>query len=208
MEFSGFTQEQFEVFEIGSFTDRMAAIRATVRPTLLALGKDLRGPLSELVGRPLFPHVALHARRKVNPPDDTWVAFGPAERGYKAYAHFAVGIRATGIYMGLVIKDESGDRQTLGRQILDNPDRMLKLWRRLRGYTIEELGLQNASRLDRDGLCKLGEGLFNRKTSTLHLSRNFPRSDSRLSQPEEFIQLAQTTIGALLPLYRQATGGL
>ncbi|WP_397261357.1 DUF1054 family protein [Peribacillus simplex] len=31
--------------------------------------------MSVLTGDEMYPHVAKHARRKVNPPNDTWVAF-------------------------------------------------------------------------------------------------------------------------------------
>ena len=35
-----------------------------------------------------YPHVAKHARRSVNPPKDTWVAFATSKRGYKMLPHF------------------------------------------------------------------------------------------------------------------------
>ena len=37
-------------------------------------------------------HVAKHARRSVNPPIDTWVAFAPNKRGYKMLPHFQIGL--------------------------------------------------------------------------------------------------------------------
>jgi uncharacterized protein YktB (UPF0637 family) len=45
-----------------------------------------------LVDQPVFPHVAKHARRTVNPPNDTWVAFGLDKRGYKKDVHFKIAV--------------------------------------------------------------------------------------------------------------------
>lgn len=70
----------------------MAGIVAGPRPKLEALGQALSGPLSDLTGRPIYPIVARHARRKVNPPNDTWVAWSANKRGYKMLPHFQVGL--------------------------------------------------------------------------------------------------------------------
>jgi uncharacterized protein YktB (UPF0637 family) len=87
-----FTAKDFQVFDIPEFTERMAAIRAEIRPKLEALGDALTPPLARIAKADLFPHVAMHARRTVNPPDDTWVAFGPDRRGYKKAQHFKVAV--------------------------------------------------------------------------------------------------------------------
>jgi uncharacterized protein YktB (UPF0637 family) len=54
----------------------------------------------------MYPHTASHARRRVNPPDDTWVAFSRSERGYKRFAHFEVGIARDLVFVRFVIKPE------------------------------------------------------------------------------------------------------
>ena len=83
-----FKQEDFEIFKIQDFSRRMAAILTRVRPKLLSIGEDVAPKLSALVDCSLFAHVARHARRTVNPPDDTWAAFGSNRRGYKKDVHF------------------------------------------------------------------------------------------------------------------------
>ena len=47
----------------------------------------------------MFPHVAKHARRTVNPPDDTWVAWSDNKRGYKSQPHFQVGLWSTHLFI-------------------------------------------------------------------------------------------------------------
>ena len=89
--------EIFQVFAIPDFTGRMASIRSEVSPWLARIGEVFVAPLSTLAGEELFPHVARHARRTVNPPEDTWVAFGPRSRGYKGDPHFKIAVSEAGV---------------------------------------------------------------------------------------------------------------
>jgi len=100
----------FEVFAISGFQSRMAAIRQEVRPWLLSVGEALAPVLAAQVGGPMFAHVALHARRTVNPPDDTWVAFGPSKRGYKKDRHFKVAISRSALRLLFEIGPEYPDK--------------------------------------------------------------------------------------------------
>lgn len=108
-QFPGFTQNDFDIFLIPEFHERMSALRMRVRPKLAMLGDDLAPKLSDALGHALYPHTASHARRRVNPPDDTWVAFSRSERGYKRYAHFEVGIARDLIFIRFSVKPESDD---------------------------------------------------------------------------------------------------
>jgi uncharacterized protein YktB (UPF0637 family) len=87
-----FTVQDFKVFDIQGFNERMAAILTHIRPKLTSIGEELVPKVSELVDTPLFVHVAKHARRTVNPPDDTWAALGANARGYKKDVHFKIAI--------------------------------------------------------------------------------------------------------------------
>ena len=87
-----FTASDFKVFDIQGFNERMAAIMLKIRPKLTSMGETLAPKVSTLVDRALFVHVAKHARRTVNPPDDTWAALGPDQRGYKKDVHFKVAV--------------------------------------------------------------------------------------------------------------------
>lgn len=78
-----FTEEDFNTFTIEGLDARMEVLKETVRPKLTALGEHFAPTLSALTGDEMFPHVAKHARRSVNPPADSWVAFANSKRGYK-----------------------------------------------------------------------------------------------------------------------------
>jgi uncharacterized protein YktB (UPF0637 family) len=87
-----FVPQDFRVFALPGFAERMAAIRTRVRPKLEALGAALAPDVARVTGTEIHAHVARHARRTVNPPEDTWVAFGPDRRGYKKAPHFKVAV--------------------------------------------------------------------------------------------------------------------
>src|SRR5262245_23276714 len=90
--FPGFKASDFKVFDIPGFKPRMEAIRTRIRPKLEAAGRDLLPDVARIGGGSAFAHVARHARRTVNPPDDTWVAFAADKRGYKKHCHFKIAV--------------------------------------------------------------------------------------------------------------------
>lgn len=110
MPFQGFTHDDFAVFQIEGLEPRMDALIARVRPKLNELGNELAPVLSALCGEEMFPHVAKHARRTVHAPNDTWVAWGPNKRGYKALPHFQVGMFYSHLFVVFAIIYESSNK--------------------------------------------------------------------------------------------------
>lgn len=90
MKFKGFEKEDFDLFLIEGLEERMSVLINQLRPKFYHLGDDLKNELGHIVGDEIFPHVAKHARRKTNPPDDSWVAFASNQRGYKMMPHFQI----------------------------------------------------------------------------------------------------------------------
>ena len=70
----------------------MAGLSKKFDLSLKNLGKHYSHYFSHILGEEYFTHVAKHARRSVNPPKDSWVAFAPYKRGYKAFPHFQIGL--------------------------------------------------------------------------------------------------------------------
>jgi uncharacterized protein YktB (UPF0637 family) len=124
----GFTREDFEVFGIGTFPERMQGIKERVQPKLTSLGEDLQPVLKKLAKSDVFPHVAKHARRTVNPPPETWVAFGPSARGYKKYGYFGLVVSRGGLHTRIVVKDEAPDRPQMAKVLMDRADALAKVF--------------------------------------------------------------------------------
>src|SRR3972149_1350761 len=99
------------VFGVRGFQARRREIRARIRPKLEAFGHSLGPAVARSIGGETFAHVAKHARRTVNPPDDTWVAFGPEARGYKKHGHFKVAVSRGGVRFLFEIGPEHADKR-------------------------------------------------------------------------------------------------
>lgn len=113
-----FDEKDFDVFKINGLEPRMEALIQQVRPKLEAIGLEFAPLLSTLVEDELFPHVAKHARRTVNPPDDTWVAWANSKRGYKKLPHFQLGLWETHLFAWFAIIYECPIKQELGKRAL------------------------------------------------------------------------------------------
>jgi uncharacterized protein YktB (UPF0637 family) len=120
MEFSGFSNEDFDVFLIDGLESRMEALKETIRPKLEILGHYFAPTLSALSGDEMFIHVAKHARRTKNPPNDTWVAFANNSRGYKMLPHFQIGLWNTHLFIWFAVIYEAPQKQTIGEQLKKN----------------------------------------------------------------------------------------
>ncbi|MDQ0190754.1 DUF1054 domain-containing protein [Alicyclobacillus cycloheptanicus] len=127
MRFSGFSDEDFEVFAVPGLEPRMAVLKSQLRPKLEALGADFSAYLSDLLGRPMFAHVAKHARRTVNPPDDSWVAFCEDKRGYKKHPHFQIGLWRTHVFATFGLIYESPVRAQYAEQLVRHADEVLRI---------------------------------------------------------------------------------
>jgi uncharacterized protein YktB (UPF0637 family) len=113
----GFTREDSRVFEIEGFSARMNEIYVRIRPRLVRLGDELAPELGRKLHMEFFPHVARHARRTVNPPPETWTAFGPSPRGYKRYGYLALCVSGVGVHARAVVKSEADGRLTMADEI-------------------------------------------------------------------------------------------
>ncbi|MEC2329379.1 YktB family protein, partial [Bacillus paralicheniformis] len=110
-----FTEEDFRTFTIEGLDARMSVLKETVRPKLEGLGGHFAPVLSGLTGDEMFVHVAKHARRSVNPPDDSWVAFANNKRGYKKLPHFQIGLWETHVFVWFALIYESPLKQEYGQ---------------------------------------------------------------------------------------------
>jgi uncharacterized protein YktB (UPF0637 family) len=122
----GFKPVDFQVFKVEGFNERMQQIYAHVRPKLVRLGDELAPELARKLHMEFFPHVARHARRTVNPPPETWAAFGPSPRGYKRYGYLALCISGAGLHARAVVKSEADKRPEMARSLKAKAAQLVK----------------------------------------------------------------------------------
>jgi uncharacterized protein YktB (UPF0637 family) len=173
---SVFADDDFRVFDVTGFQERMHAIRQRIQPKLTGIGELLAPMLSELVDQPLYAHVAKHARRTVHPPDDTWVAFGADRRGYKKDVHFRVAISAHAVRLLWVVGPDYYDKDGWSRKWkrgFASVDSELAAARGLEWFRDEhdEAPTARLSRLDRTARRDLAADLVRRRDGQLVLGR-------------------------------------
>ncbi len=105
--FTGFNQKDFDVFKIDGLDERMEELRGRLSPKLETIATELEPTASSLTGDEMFIHVAKHARRTKNPPNDTWAALANSKRGYKKLPHFQIGMWETHVFIWFAVIYES-----------------------------------------------------------------------------------------------------
>lgn len=202
-----FAASDFRVFEIPDFAGRMRAIAQQVRPKLTALGEALSTGIGRLVGAPVFAHVAKHARRTVNPPEDTWVAFGPDRRGYKKHVHFKVAISRNCARLLFEVGPEHQDKRGWAAQWERRAGELAAILGRASGIgwfkdehdedpaaPVKDVGQEQFRALLRD--------LSRRRDGQLVLGRRLSSAEVAAMTPQAFEKAALDTFRALAPLYR------
>jgi uncharacterized protein YktB (UPF0637 family) len=196
----GFTPVDFEVFKVEGFSERMQQIYAHVRPKLLRLGDELAPMLARAMHMEFFPHVARHARRTVNPPPETWAAFGPSPKGYKRYGYLAIVISGAGVHARVVVKTEADNRAEMARGI---ESRAPQLVRDLKGTKIARYDKWDFHNLPSDVpatadmFCELAAAL-QKKTGVLDIGFGWRVRDALRLHREEVIDAFRE----LAPMYR------
>ena len=114
----------FDVFAVPGLEARMDALRTRLRPKLEQIGGWLTPVLSDALDRPFFAHVARHARRTVNAPNDSWVAFSENARGYKQWPMFMVGLWQTHLFVQFGVIYESPRKAAFARHVMDEAGRI------------------------------------------------------------------------------------
>lgn len=204
MVFKGFTQADFAVFSVPGFEERMSALKLTVRPKLEALGKVLAPRLAELTGMPMYAHVAKHARRTVNPPKDTWVAWSGNARGYKAHPHFQVGLWETHVFAWFALIDEAPCKSRFARQLRASPG----LWRVPESYVWSgdhtQPGAIAHGELDEEAFARFLERIEKTRRAEALCGIHLLAGDPILRQPKQLVERFEEVFETTLPFYKLA----
>jgi len=80
----------------------------------------------------------------VNPPPETWCAFGPSQRGYKRYGYLALCISSIGLHARLVVKPEADNRPRIAEGIKHKAAELTRSFKgvklgRYQGWNFEDL---------------------------------------------------------------------
>ena len=201
------TQNDFQVFQIDGLDERMEALSTIIRPKFNELGEYFTAYFSAQTGDEFFAHVAKHARRTVNPPKDSWVAFAPYKRGYKALPHFQIGLWGSHLFIMVAIIYEAPHKREYAERLLQNEEVILKL---SDDYMIsgdhmapDAISLREARE---EKLTQLLTRLRDVKKGEFLIGRHISAEDAALLSSEQFMQLAEQTFDDLVPIYNIIVG--
>lgn len=195
------TQQDFEVFETPGLEQRMELLINRVRPKFEQLGTTYSAFFSGKSGEEFFPHVAKHMRRTVNPPNDSWVAFAPHKRGYKAVPHFQIGLWESHIFVILAVIYEAPNKKVMAEELLKS-DILASLPKdfMLSGDHMKPEA-ESLADLEEAGIEKLVTRLRDIKKGELVIGRHILRDDASAMSPEGFHAFVEKTFTELLPVY-------
>ena len=197
----------YKVFDLEGFEARMGAIRTRLRPKLETLGRSLAPALARSVGNETFAHVAKHARRTVNPPHDTWVAFAPDKRGYKKHCHFKVAVSRHCVRFLFEVGPEHADKTRWAAAWKKNAGKLAPVLRRVKGLAWfenehDETPAAALADMTPEALAALADEIVRTREGQLVLGRVVAAEEAARWAEAQYRTVALETFRALLPLYR------
>ncbi|WP_163184292.1 YktB family protein [Neobacillus sedimentimangrovi] len=203
MQFEGFTEHDFDTFNIEGLEARMQAIEERIRPKFRIIGHSLTDDLSASLGREMFLHIAKHARRTVNPPKDTWLAIASNKRGYKQHPHFQIGLFDDHVFIWLAFIYELPNKTEIAKTFLKNLPTIKKTVPNDFVVSLDHTKKEAISMKEIDLKAAL-ERFRDVKKAEFLIGRHIDANDPILSDGNAFMNIAKETFETLIPLYKLA----
>lgn len=203
MNFTGFKQQDFDTFLIEGLEERMAAIEERIRPKFRVIGQELTDDLAVLLGEEMYLHIAKHARRTVNPPQDTWLAVANNKRGYKKHPHFQIGLFDDHLFVWIAFIYELPEKQKIAKKFIQNEAQLKEIIPADYVISLDHMKKGAIPFTDIDLNAALNR-FHDVKKAEFLIGRHFQVDDPLLQKPAEFMEEVKETFYTLLPLYKLA----
>ncbi|HEH0545439.1 TPA: YktB family protein [Staphylococcus aureus] len=197
-----FKPKDFKAFNVEGLDARMEALNEYIRPQLHELGEYFSDFFTSQTGETFYPHVAKHARRSVNPPKDTWVAFATNKRGYKMLPHFQIGMFEDQLFVMFGIMHEAKDKATRAKVFERNFKAIQQLPDDYR-VCLDHMKPDKPfiKDLTDDDLKEAIQRAINVKKGEFFIARAITPQDKRLKSDKAFIVFLEETFDQFLPFY-------
>ena len=203
MTFTGFNETDFETFSIEGLDERMTAIQERIQPKFKALSDSIIPQLESITGSDMHLHVARHARRKVNPPQDTWSAYCHDKRGYKKHPHFQIGLFDDHVFIWLAHIYELPHKEEIANRFIENKSSILEILPGHFDISMDHMKKpsQKVSEIDLDVTLKRFKEV---KKGEFLVGRKIDSKDPLVKDGETFIKTVIETFETVSPLYKIA----
>lgn len=185
----------------------MSRLRAEITPRLKAFGAIIAPRLESATSMKFNPQVAMHLRRSVNPPEETWVALCRESRGYKPYVHFRVAVNGEGMKFACYLEEDADDKPSFAGNLRSNARKLaahLKEHPEIRSHHAEaNYGkMLTGLHLNEKALKEFADRLDAVKGQHANFAVSLPKADSALESTESLAKAAVEKLLLLMPLYR------
>ncbi|TCS94664.1 YktB family protein [Hazenella coriacea] len=198
------TSEDFAVFQIAGLENRMESLKRQIRPKFEIIGEQMSPFLTMLVQEPVSVHIAKHARRTVNPPEETWLAWSTNKRGYKAHPHFQFGLRDTYAFIWFALIYECQQKSSFARNLKSQFD---QVWHQIpdtfyisQDHTKDEV-IQKKEMND-EQVHKMLDRLEKVKKAEFLCGQVISRQEATQLNGEQLLKKIESTFQTVHPLYQ------
>jgi uncharacterized protein YktB (UPF0637 family) len=204
MQFTGFSEVDFQTFQIEGLEERMESIRENIQPKFKEIGSILSQDLSSLLGNEMYLHIAKHARRTVNPPKDTWLALCHDKRGYKKHPHFQIGVFDDHVFIWLAYIYELPNKKEIASVFLKKSKLVTETIPKSYVISLDHTKKEsiNVSELNKSEFKNVLNRFHDVKSAEFLVGQHIDANDPLLKNGDAFIQFAKETFKTLLPLYK------
>lgn len=199
-----FEQQDFQVFEVNGLDERMSEMKEHIRPKLEALGSRFASFFTNATNEEFFAHVAKHARRSVNPPNDTWVAFAANKRGYKMLPHFQIGLWGSHVFVYFGLIYECPQKTEYAKAFSRHIDAIKESIPPHFVWSVDhtKTAVKMHDSLSNEELQAMFNRLASVKKAELLCGIHVPKEKAIDLNDEQFVYLVKDTFKKLLPLYK------
>ncbi|MCJ7840726.1 DUF1054 domain-containing protein [Lederbergia sp. NSJ-179] len=203
MAFAGFEQQDFDTFSIDGLDERMVAIQERIQPKFREIGNVLTDDLSAMIGSEMYLHIAKHARRTVNPPQDTWLAIAGNKRGYKKHPHFQVGLFDDHVFIWLAFIYELPNKAKMAQNFLDHIETVKETIPQ--DFMISQDHMKKEATSIREvDVEKVLTRFRDVKKAEFLVGKHIDSKDPLLKDGNRFLDFTKNIFETLIPLYRLA----
>src|SRR5690625_3461082 len=201
MSFNGFTSEDFKTFQIDGLSERMSAIQERIQPKFKEIGTHLTEDLSAMVGSEMYLHIAKHARRTVNPPNDTWLAIAGNKPGYKKHPHFQVGLWDDRVFIWLAFIYELPEKTRIAQQFLQHIDELRDMIPNDYVISLDHMK-KDAESIQSINLEAALTRFHDVKKAEFLVGKQFSSTNPIVQDGEQLMKVIKETFQQLVPIYR------
>ncbi|MFT3658268.1 DUF1054 domain-containing protein [Staphylococcus ureilyticus] len=198
-----FKANDFKAFTVDGLDNRMEALNKHVRPQLHKLGEYFSQYLEATTGEVFYPHVAKHARRSVNPPKDTWVAFATNNRGYKMLPHFQIGLFENQLFVMYGVMHEAKDKAQRVK-VFEEQFQTLKNLPSDYSLSLDHMSQEKTyiANMSDDDIQSAIDRVKKVKKGELFVARTLAPNANELKTDKAFLNFLEETFAQLLKFYK------